>query len=117
MHTVVLSFRKRGFSLLRAVPHGFFPQLFLVFTHFLLVFPSPAASICSLAHILLLQMAFAPDQSFDSSRSSLRKSWVRQSKKRGYSMGISPNRFCSQCGTQLAPNAQFCMNCRSSVSE
>ena len=32
-------------------------------------------------------------------------------------MGVSPNRFCPQCGTQLEPNAQFCGACGSSVSE
>lgn len=32
-------------------------------------------------------------------------------------MGVSPNRFCPQCGAQLAPNAQFCGACGSSVSE
>ena len=31
-------------------------------------------------------------------------------------MGVSHNRFCPQCGIQLASNAQFCMNCRSSFS-
>jgi zinc-ribbon domain len=32
-------------------------------------------------------------------------------------MSASPNRFCPQCGTQLAPNTRFCGACGSSVSE
>jgi hypothetical protein len=39
-------------------------------------FPYPAASISSSEHILQLQVAFALDQQFNSSITSLRKSWA-----------------------------------------